>query len=182
MKKNSQKSSRVSPKQKRILSIFAVVIGIPLMLWGSAELNYQMHVKKLSNVVDKFGQDSLKPVGGVIEAGPGADSDCRHWLDTLKPDIGPCPGVGADWFVPVAQGQEGAFIANALSKAGYMVNIDPQSEYEPDYPLRGGYGAKQGFTIGLSLNPFGSQKPPYAAPTGTRWLQLFLSINDAKTQ
>lgn len=164
----------------KVIVVLAIIIGIPFVVWGVAEFSYQQHVNRLSSVLSKFGQDSLESAGSVVESSPGASADCRHWLNTLYPGSGPCPGVGADWFVAIAPGQESAFVTDALSKAGYTVNVNPQSEYKPDFPFQAGHGTKQGYGVGLSLNPLGSQKPPYAAPNGTRWLQLFLSVGEVK--
>jgi len=166
----------------KALIVLAIIIGLPLIAWGVAEFSYQQHVNKLSSILDKLGQDSLKPAGAVVEASPAASSDCRHWVNTLYPGAGPCPGVGADWFVPIASNQEAAFIASTLTKAGYTVNTSPQSEYKAGYPFQGGHGTKDGAAVGLQLNPLGSQQPPYAAPAGTQWLQLFVSIEDTTTR
>ncbi len=170
MKKNAQKGSQVSPKQKRIFITFAIVIGIPLFAYGAAEFSYQQRVQKLENAASTFAEVALKPEGGVSLGKTG--TTCPHFLDWVGShfdDRGPCPGVGTSWLIPVKLGQEASFISSILKSAGYSGGLVDGGA---------GGGQKDGVGINIELTGLGNNKEPYSPPAGKVWTRVDIDAQE----
>ncbi len=170
MKKNSPNSSQANAKQKRIFITLAIVIGIPLILWGSAEIIYQLRVQKLVHAVQDIGETSLKKLGGV-EIGSGIGVECPHFTDSLVAfDSGPCPSVGTGWLVPVTEDQKKSLITSALNDTGYRFDAALVGQGS-------GGGIKDGVGVQMELTGIGWNKEPYPLPAGKEWIGVNLRAN-----
>jgi hypothetical protein len=84
--------------------------------------------------------------------------------------------VNRDWILLVVPGSEASLMSNILNKEGYTGGKNGLA----GSVVSGGQGegTKDRRDMNLEVQPLGSKQPPYAAPSGKQWIQLYVSISD----
>lgn len=164
--KTTQDPKKLSPRANLLLAL-ALVIVLPLAVWGVMELAYQQKVNTLKNEVTKVWQDVVKPNGG---AELNSYVDCSHVIHDITDHT--CPTASTSWFVLVDPSEAEDLASKTLNKEGYSAN--------PNGPMADGTKGK--FVIRLGVSPLNGKTSPYKAPAGKEWRVMTASVYEDPTK
>lgn len=116
--------SFLGPEDRRLTLSLVIMflLAIGLFIYGDAQARGVF--SKVDTPMEKIKRDAIEPAGGVEIKGQAIAHGDKGALSVLECTFDTqCPYISRTWLAPVAKGEEGELVKNALEKEGYSITF-----------------------------------------------------------